>query len=468
MSALKQLKEEKAAKEKALASTSKSLASSQNKVNFIIDTHGDDPDKQDARKGYEKKVENYEAQKKKIEQEINAIDERIKRASDMDLDDDGSGSGSSSGKTEDASPKTEDANGKTEDTNKGDGIDDKNKNEDSEDDDVIVKREAESEPVLGSVERHPPGPGDKVKFSVDIDDEDDEDDEILLRNDSRDGADSEMKGERISHAWKRAGGARTVGIVSYGPRNARAWRREAGGRGGINVTDPQSRRGEQHEYDDDGNKIWNWTNKSVKGIVGVALPANTKKENILDAVDPSKKADYFDEKRQRTIAGRFEPADVILKWEDNEITYETRAAFDRLWKDHKPGAAGRAIFRAARRQEERYGKWKTGEIKSKDMSPTPDPSIMEDLRNNKSLTPEPPKNARKDEATAADKGKGKGKETGTVSEQELEEIQKKVATLKIAFALGLGTKPDKMSRTDKMDFAQEIQERFPQLSTLAG
>jgi len=163
------------------------------------------------------------------------------------------------------------------------------------------------------------------------------------------------------------GGAGRVqqAVVRYGPKSHAKYRMEAymGELCDDDFTDPQKRRGEQHQYVG-RQKVYTFTSANVESMLGVALPGNCKKHaDPLDCVDPNMKNKAF------------EPIRVVIKWKDGVISTETRTVARRIWPNHQPGATDKAIQMGAGVQEARHEKWRRNQVTGEDRTPTPDPQV---------------------------------------------------------------------------------------------
>ena len=342
--------------------------------------------------------------------------------------------------------------------------------------------------TLDSVEEYDENKPMELNTDSEADLDDDSEDPVILKKGKSLGKSPNM-GPRTVRFWK-ANGSRPVSIVSYGPRNAKIWRRETGEsrpEGAENISDPMTRRGEMHSYDENGKKTWDWNDSDVAGIVGVALPADTR--NVLDAVDPDKRLpttklvddpDNPGHKMQKTIGARYKPIEVLIKWTDGAVTAETRAVCERVWQRKKKEVTAIAIFEAAQTQETRNKEVETGKRQAKDASPTPDPTILDNLRNGKSATPErstgqnlavpgkktPPAESGKN-GESEGKGKGKGKEAGPITKEEEAELKEQAEQIRQEYAMAVGKRFSDLTLKEKMDVGKEIRKMIPRMALLS-
>jgi len=171
---------------------------------------------------------------------------------------------------------------------------------------------------------------------------------IDLHGDSADifAADTQAKvsaegGERKVLAYKTGLRGVIQALVQYGPDNCAKYRLELASKQdlvrypGLNISDPQTRKGEKHSFET-GSKVYQYGKDDVKAIQGVFLPSG--RLNPLDAVDPALKDK------------RFEPIMVRLSWKEQAgggYSFETRTTFKRLWRattGHEKDARCRYMF----------------------------------------------------------------------------------------------------------------------------
>lgn len=149
-------------------------------------------------------------------------------------------------------------------------------------------------------------------------------------------------------------GQRQLVVIQYGPINSAKYRWESASEAPFfddsnvpDLTRLENKPGEIKQWVVDRYDYIR-TSRHVVAIQGVAFPEPNQGEYLLDRFDPDLKGK----------GDRYQNIKIKVKWKVDGITsksWETRTTIRRLW-GKKANAADRAIFIAAKDQEERYNK----------------------------------------------------------------------------------------------------------------